>query len=144
MLGSRDDAEDVLQDAFVKAFLKLGTYREDASFGSWLKMIVINQCLDFLKKRKLKFVDADEESFPDLAEKPAAEMIIGLEAVHESIKRLPGGARIVVNLYLLEGFSHKETAKMLNISESTAKTQYHRAKILLREMLKDKVTDEKY
>jgi len=143
MLVNREDAEDILQEAFIQAFRRLDTFRGESSFGTWLKKIVINRCLDFLKKRKLSFMDSDEEKIPDSQDELLDEEQISPDMIHECIQSLPEGARVVVNLYLMEGFSHKDSAKMLGITESTAKTQYHRAKHLLRERINEKLLYEK-
>ena len=132
-----DDAEDVMQEAFLKAFTKLKTYRGEVSFGAWLKRIVINKALDFLRlKRELVSLDevGEIEEFQD---DPTETM----ETAHmaETIKRamfsLPEGYRIVLSLILLEGYDHEEVAGILNISNATSRTQYHRAKKKLIELL---------
>lgn len=134
MVSNQYDAEDIIQESFVSAFNNLSRFRGDSSFGSWLKRIVINKSITFLRKKKYEFteidnlhlvIDEDEYEMPEI--EPAK--------VHESIKTLPEKARLVLNLYLLEGYRHKEIAEMLDISESTSKSQYLRAKHLLREKL---------
>ncbi|MCK5168351.1 MAG: RNA polymerase sigma factor, partial [Bacteroidales bacterium] len=134
--------EDIIQESFVKAFNKLDSFRGDSSFGSWLKRIVINQSITFLRSKKQEFKEIDnlqivanendKENFPG----------IDLVMIHESIKTLPEKARVVLNLYLLEGYKHKKIAEMLNISESTSKSQYLRAKQLLREKLEKEIRYE--
>ena len=136
MVGSREDAEDLTQEVFAKAFHRLDSYRQDATLGAWLKRIAVNASLNFLRTAdRLKF-----ESFED--HKAQAELPtdspneqFDLRRVHEGIKQLPDGCRTVFNLYLLEGYDHREISSILGISESTSKTQYRRAKRLLRESL---------
>lgn len=137
MTGNKQDAEDVLQDAFFQAYVNINKLRSIDSFGSWIKKIVINQCLKFLRSRVL-FIDIDTvdqeiEDFPedDIQEYPT-------EQINKFIRELPDGCRIVFNLYLLENYSHKEIGEMLNISESTSKSQYQRARQLLQKKLKSK------
>ena len=138
MLNNETDAEDLLQNSFVDVFTKLHYFRFDSSIGAWIKRIVINNCINFLKKKRLKTVEMDERDV-------AAEIVdtsdwkeiqLSVDRVQEGIQRLPEGYRVVLTLYLLEGYDHKEIAEILNISSSTSKSQYSRAKKKLREILK--------
>lgn len=136
MLANKMDAEDVIQEAFVAAFRKIGDYRGESSFGSWLKRIVINHCINFLKRKKEFFQSLDEH--PEIARETVEderEYDFSPEQIQGAIKTLPQGARLVLNLFLLEGYKHRQIAGMLNISESTSKSQYQRAKVLLKEKL---------
>lgn len=136
LLANRMDAEDILQEAFVSAFRKIGDFRGDSAFGAWLKRIVINHCISFLKSKKQLFDDFSEnyENLPD--ENPENDNCrFEPEFLHEMIKSLPDGSRIVLNLFLLEDYKHREIAQMLGISESTSKSQYQRALMLLKEKL---------
>jgi RNA polymerase sigma factor (sigma-70 family) len=135
--GNKQDAEDVLQDAFFQAYVNINKLRSIDSFGSWIKKIVINQCLKFLRSRVL-FIDIDSlnQEFEDLPEDDIQEY--PMEQINKFIRELPDGCRIVFNLYLLENYSHKEIGEMLNISESTSKSQYQRARQLLQKKLKSK------
>lgn len=135
ILNNREEAEDVLQESFISAFKKIRQYDSKASFGSWLKRIVINRSLDTLKKRKLNFVPLDDT---DLAEEESfAEDNIeyDAEAIKKAIQQLPDGYRIVLTLYLFEDYSHKQIAEELNISEGTSKSQYSRARKKLIELI---------
>ncbi len=138
ILGHSAEAEDVLQDAFLEVFLRIHEYREDASFGVWLKRIVINKSISQLRKRKLDLVDTGE--FVDELKEEAEDFELDLdEALIDLIRRginaLSDGYRLVISLYLLEGYDHVEIAEILKISESTSKTQYLRAKSKLKEWL---------
>lgn len=137
MTGNKQDAEDVLQDAFFQAYVNIDKLRSLDSFGSWIKKIVINQSLKFLRSRVL-FIDIDtvDQEFEDLPEDDIQEYPI--EQINKLIRELPDGCRIVFNLYLLENYSHKEIGEMLKISESTSKSQYQRARQLLQKKLKSK------
>lgn len=137
MTGNKQDAEDVLQDAFFQAYVNIDKLRSFDSFGSWIKKIVINQSIKFLRSRVL-FIDIDtvNQEFEDLPEDDIQEYPI--EQINKFIRELPDGCRIVFNLYLLENYSHKEIGEMLNISESTSKSQYQRARQLLQKKLKSK------
>jgi RNA polymerase sigma-70 factor (ECF subfamily) len=142
IVGDPDDAEDVMQEAFLKAFLKLRTYRGEVSVGAWLKRIVINKALDFLRLRKerLSLEDVGEIEGEGAAE--AAEESLDpsttAEEIKEAIHSLPEGYRIVLSLILLEGYDHEEVSGILKISNATSRTQYHRARKKLMALLKEK------
>ena len=142
MVSNQYDAEDIIQESFVKAFNNLDSFRGESSFGSWLKRIVINQSITFLRSKKQEFTEIDNLQI--VADENKEDNFPGIDPtmVHESIKTLPEKARVVLNLYLLEGYRHKEIAEILNISESTSKSQYLRAKQLLREKLKKEIRYE--
>lgn len=138
MLNNRADAEDILQESFVKAFKNLKQFKYESSFGAWLKKIVINNCINHLKKRKLNWIAIEDAQF-DVSEETAENnqyQLPKIEQVKETIKKLPDGFRVVLTLYLFEGYDHKEISQILNISESTSKTQYYRAKNKLRQLIK--------
>lgn len=134
MVGNEVEAEDVMQEAFLKAFTKIDTYEGKVSFGAWLKKIVINRSLDQLKKRKVKFVELNEK-IPE--EEPVSIEIseIQMEQLKKAIQQLPDGYRVVLSLYLLEGYDHEEIAQILGISNVSSRSQYLRAKLKLRQML---------
>lgn len=139
MMDNRQDAEDMLQEAFYQVFKSIGTYREEATIGAWIKSIVVNKCLNQLKKKKQKFEEANDDlEFEE--EKPMDEQQFSytVQSIKQAIKNLPEGYRIVLSLYLFEGYSHKEIAHKLDISLSTVKTQYMRAKRKVREMVAEK------
>ncbi len=126
------EAEDVMQESFLSAFEKIDTYSGAVSFGAWLKKIVINRSLDILNKRKAIFEDIDthvgirDNSPDDIAQKE--ELDVRVEEVKEAINRLPDGYRIILSLYLLEGYDHDEIADILGINSSTSRSQLSRAK----------------
>jgi len=134
--GNQDDAEDVLQEAFISAFRNLNSYRGDSAFGAWLKRIVVNKAINTLNKKKHESIpDDDRWDVPE--EEAPAEYGDGLtvERVKKSIEQLPDGYRSVLSLYLLEGYDHQEIAEIMGISESTSKSQLNRAKGKLRELI---------
>lgn len=135
MLAHTPEAEDVLQVSFTKVFQQLHTFRNESSLGAWIKRIVVNTALEYLRtKRKLTFVAL--ENGQDMADEPMEEVYDWDAAMlHHAIKKLPDGCRVVFTLYALENLPHKSIAQTLNISESTSKTQYMRAKKLLKEHL---------
>jgi RNA polymerase sigma-70 factor (ECF subfamily) len=138
MLGDPAAAEDALQEAFVNAFRKLHLFEGRSSFGAWLKRIVINKCLSMLNKKQMFTEPIDERTMqePDHGNRGEAYHIdLSPNQVHQAIKSLPEGCRVVFTLYQLEGYDHQEIADILDVSISTSKSQFHRAKKLLRERL---------
>lgn len=133
---SEEDAEDVLQEAFISAFRNLESYRGDASFGSWIKRIVVNKAINLLKKRKLEVMQ-DDDDFDIPMEEPEEEYLpeLSVNKVRQCIESLPDGYRSVLSLYLIEGYDHQEIAEIMGITESTSKSQLNRAKNRLRELL---------
>lgn len=131
------EAEDIMQEAFLKAFDKLDTYSGKVSFGAWLKRIVINHSLDQIKKKKLDFKNVEEYPHEIKEEKEEQEDDITeqIEEIKSAIDQLADGYRIVLSLYLLEGYDHDEIGEILNISASTSRSQYTRAKNKLKEQL---------
>ncbi len=131
-----DEAQDVLQMSFVDAFKHLHQYNNTATMGSWLKRIVINRAISQLRKKKLMTESWDNQTheFPDDTA-PIEESILSIEKIKSAMNEMPEGYRVVLNLYLIEGYDHGEIADILQISTSTSKTQYHRAKHKLRALL---------
>jgi RNA polymerase sigma-70 factor (ECF subfamily) len=140
MMNNREDAEDMLQEAFVQAFQKLETFRNESSFGTWLKTITVHTCINALNKRKLDLKYFDEMHRFDAAEEEPEEALYTTENIMEAMNQLPEGGRIVFSLYLLEGYDHGEIAQILNITESTSKSQYMRAKRRVYELMKQTKT----
>jgi len=140
ILGSQEMAEDVLQEAFVSAFQNLKSYQGKASFGAWLKRIVVNRAISYLRKNQLELVMMDDRiDVEDDAAIDENELVLKVETIRTAIQKLPNGFRVVFSLYLLEGYDHKEIAEILQISESTSKSQYNRAKKKLKEILKEEI-----
>ncbi|MEJ2113417.1 MAG: RNA polymerase sigma factor [Flavobacteriaceae bacterium] len=132
------DAEDVLQDAFIKAFSKLHQFKNEVTFGAWLKRIVINKCIDFLKSKKQQLVDLEERHLKVVDtdnDKWLVEDTITIEEVKEAIEKLPDKYKYVVTLYLIEGYDHQEISEILDISEVTSRTQLSRGKVKLQKLL---------
>ena len=134
---SEADAKDVLQNSFVNIFKSIPTldYRGEAAFKMWMRKIVVNEALHFLKERKMlksklgmRVVELDleqaSETLPSDNEPSEAELLTP-EELHQLIRELPDGYRTVVNLYIFEGYSHRQIAKLLNVSESTSATQLY-------------------
>lgn len=135
ILNNREDAEDVLQESFLKAFKHLHQFNYQSTFGAWIKRIVINRSIDLLKSNnKLTFVA--ESAAPALSEYPAEDVSLEqqekLNLLYNALHQLPNGYRTVFSLYMLEGYDHKEIASILNIAESASISQLSRAKKKLR------------
>lgn len=138
MMKKREDAEDALQDAFVDVFRKLDTFRFESTLGAWIKRIVVNNCLNLLKKRKdfmVQLENAPELSTEEENVKDWEEQHLKVNLIKQAMQFLPSGYRVICSLYLFEGFDHQEIADLLDISVSTSKSQLHRAKIKLRKNL---------
>ena len=142
MLDHAGEAEDTLQEAFVDAFTHIGQFRQQSTFGAWLKQIVVNKAISQLRSRKMKWVEIDEwqaehedtllvEDGLDLQEEVEYEV----ERIRRTMQQLPEGYRVVMTLYLFEGYDHEEIGEVLGISEVTSRTQYLRAKRKLVEMM---------
>lgn len=139
------EAEDIMQESFLSAFEKIDSYSGTVSFGAWLKRIVINRSLDALGRRKAIFEDI--ESYVGIIDESPEETSINeeieskAEKIKTAIKELPDGYRIILSLYILEGYDHDEISEILNISSSTSRSQLSRAKSRL---LKDLQYNGKY
>ena len=135
------EAEDIMQEAFLAAFKNINKYKGEVSFGAWLKKIVINRSLDCLKKKKLELFSLDNE-IHKLSEEEVNENFEYSEEQIKSLKKgislLPTGYRIILNFYLLEGFDHEEIGDILNISPSTSRSQFLRAKKKLIQIISKK------
>ena len=142
MTGDQNEAEDILQDAFIKAFQEVHKLKNEKAFGGWLRRIVVNHCIDSTRKKKLVFVEM-EKIKDQYSEVDGVEENIDPGLIHAMIKKLPDGAREILVMRALEGYKHAEIGEQLGISESTAKTQYFRAKQLLAKMLNDWKDEER-
>ncbi len=132
IVNDRIEAEDIMQESFLSAFEKIDSYSGTVSFGAWLKKIVVNRSLDALGKRKAIFEDID--SYIGIIDDSSEETInneeneLKIEKIKMAINELPDGYRIILSLYILEGYDHDEISEILNISSSTSRSQLSRAK----------------
>lgn len=146
-ISNTAEAEDLVQDAFIKAFTKLHQYKAEVTFGAWLKRIVVNTCIDALKSKKqelelldevhLEVVDHDSNTWE-------VDDNILLKEVKLAIENLPDKYKYVVMLFLIEGYDHQEISEILNISEVASRTQLSRGKLKLQEQLKSKRYGTRY
>lgn len=136
------EAEDVMQEAFLSAFEKINSYSGAVSFGAWLKRIVVNRSLDALAKRKAVFEDIENHTgLRDDSPEDSnyrEELEAKVEEVKAAIEELPEGYRVILSLYLIEGYDHDEIAEMLRISSSTSRSQLSRAKQKLLNEIKNR------
>jgi RNA polymerase sigma-70 factor (ECF subfamily) len=140
MIGSVDDAEDLLQEVFLQAHRKLSGFRGDSALGTWLYRLTMNHCLDHLRARQVRMNRATESLDQEGAEEPiapapAVPAAVSRVDLERAINMLPDGARAVFLLHDVEGFEHREIAQILGISEGTSKSQVHKARMKLRMIL---------
>jgi RNA polymerase sigma factor (sigma-70 family) len=133
ILNNREDAEDILQETFIECFRSIATFRFESTFGAWLKKILINKCINHIKKRKIDLTLC--ENLPVNVAEEEEEVEYDTRKIFRGIEMLPDGYRIILTLYLLEGYDHSEISQILGITESTSKSQYSRAKDKLRNLL---------
>ena len=133
---NREDAEDMLQEGFIKVFSQMHTFRNQGAFEGWIRRIVVHTCINHLKKNK-KFNDSVDITYASGIEirEENIPSVIQAKQVVECIRLLPIGYRTVLNLYAVEGYTHKEIADMLDIEESTSRSQYTRARQMLEDVL---------
>ena len=132
----RMEAEDMLQNGFIKMFQKISNYRSDGSFEGWVRCIMVHSSIEYCRKhhKMLQVIDIDEGG-PELAVDPLASSNLGAGVLIKLIQQLAPGYRMVFNLYALEGYSHKEIAGMVGISEGASKSQLSRARSILKEQI---------
>jgi RNA polymerase sigma-70 factor (ECF subfamily) len=129
---SREDAEDMLQEAFIKVFTHIHTFQNKGSFEGWIRRIIVHTCINFLKRNR-KFnenIELSEADIVHVKEETLPSMMQAKQVV-ECIRLLPVGYRTVLILYAIEGYSHREIGEMLEIGESTSRSQYTRSKNML-------------
>jgi RNA polymerase sigma-70 factor (ECF subfamily) len=137
-MKDRAKAEDAMQEAFIKAFRKIGQFKGDVTFGSWLKRIVINTCLDAIKANKAEVIPLNEDviHIADVESDWEVSDDVSLTEIVQAIERLPENQKNAVRLFLMEGYDHKEISEILGITESASRTYLHRGKLQLKESLK--------
>jgi RNA polymerase sigma-70 factor (ECF subfamily) len=138
LLGNREDAADLTQDTFIEAFTKLDQFSYKATFGAWIKRIMVNRSVNFLQRNRIfsdletDLIEFDDEDYSENID----QLMIQLNS---SLQDLPEGCRVIFTLYYFEGYDHGEISSILHISESTSKSQLSRAKSLLRDLINIKV-----
>lgn len=143
ILNHDGEAEDALQDAFVDAFTHIQQFRQQSTFGAWLKQIVVNKAINHLRSRKMQWVELEEcendETKISHEETGFAEEEVNyeVERIKRAMRLLPEGYRVVLSLYLFEGYDHEEIGEVLGVSETTSRSQYLRGKRKLVELMKE-------
>jgi len=143
MLKNANEAEDLTQDVFIQLHRKIGSFRGDSAFTTWLHRLTVNQVLMHFRKRTVKFEKTTEEGeTPEQivlgSEKPGKMPVVDKIALENAIKQLPAGYKSVFVLHDIEGFEHEEVARILGCSVGTSKSQLHKARLKLRKLLKRK------
>ncbi len=134
--GNNDDAQDILQDGFVKVFRNLGMYRGDGSFEGWTRRIFVNTAIEhYRRKANVYPVTETHESILESRDMSALDSL-SIKDLHAIIQQLSPGYKTIFNLYVVEGYTHKEIADMMGISEGTSKSQLARAKAILQNIIK--------
>lgn len=133
---NKNDAQDILQEGFIKIFSQIHTFQNKGSFEGWVRRIIVNSCINYIKRNKKYSDNLDLIYATNIhAKQDSLSTILLAKQVVECIRLLPLGFRTVLNLYAIEGYSHKEIAEMLDIQESTSRSQYTRAKGILESIL---------
>ena len=144
IVNDEAEAEDVLQEAFLDAFTRIGDFRGDTTFGLWLKKIVINKSINCLRKRKAEFVSLDGVEVAEETTHDQQELEWKVEEIRSAVARLADGYRVVLTLYLFEGYDHEEISHILKISEVTSRSQLMRGKLKLKQLLEKKGERDEY
>jgi RNA polymerase sigma factor (sigma-70 family) len=145
IISRAEEAEDIMQEAFLSAFHKIRTYKGEVSFGAWLKKIVINKSIDALRQKKIRFEEITPEE-PDEARENGIDLVedndqtieMMVKRIKDAMKELPPGYQVVLSLALIEGYDHEEIAQILSIGKSTSRSQLVRAKRKLTEIINRK------
>ena len=145
-LKNHEDAKDAMQEGFLKAFLNIKSYKDTSTFGAWLKRIIINQCIDVLKKRQFitQSLEIENSQVVDDNDDWQFDSAITKQDITNAIDRLSEKYKTVISLYLLEGYDHEELSQILGIPVKTSRTQLRRAKLQLQDALKTKYNEARY
>jgi len=141
---SQQEAEDVLQESFIKVFRNLSGYRGESRLDYWIKRIVINTALNSQRKKLYMYPMVDIEDVKNEFDQSKTLSEFQMEELLKMIRELPAGCQTVFNLFAIEGYSHKEIAEMLDVSEGTSKSQFARARKLLQEKIAEEDKTERY
>ena len=135
----KEDAEDMLQEGFIKIFKRINSFENKGNFEGWMKRVMVHTCINYLKKNKKfsEIINLEYAQELEVKEESIASKLLGKQ-VMECLMMMPIGYRTVINLYAIEGYSHKEIGEMLEVGESTSRSQYIRGKNLLEAILINK------
>ena len=135
MVNNEIDAEDIIQNSFMDVFSKLHMFKFESSIGAWIKRIVINNTINFLKKRRLQISELNDQLQMPVEQEEIDDRHLEINSVKKALVKLPDGYRVVFNLYAFEGYDHKEIGKIIGVTEATSKSQYSRAKKKIKEII---------
>jgi RNA polymerase sigma-70 factor (ECF subfamily) len=144
MVNNALDAEDLLQQSFIDVYTKMDSFRYESSIGAWIKRIVVNNCINFLKKRRLHLESLDDRFHQVAEQEPVEDVHLNVNSVKKAMTDLPDGYRVVFSLYMFEGYDHAEIGEILGITEATSKSQFSRAKKKLKELLEGQPLVNRY
>lgn len=136
MVNNESDAEDIIQHSFMDVFSKLHMFKFESSIGAWIKRIVINNTINFLKKRKLQISELNDQIQTSVQDDQVDDVHMEIDRIKNALGKLPDGYRVVFNLYAFEGYDHKEIGEIIGVTEATSKSQYSRAKKKIKEILR--------
>jgi RNA polymerase sigma-70 factor (ECF subfamily) len=140
-----EDAKDAMQDGFLKAFVNINNYKSDFTFGAWLKRIIINTCLDVLKKQSVEFSDIEVERVEVIDNSDwSFDTSISKEDILKAIEKLKSKYKVIINLYVIEGYDHEEISHILDIPIKTSRTHLRRGRLQLQDLLKTKYNEARY
>lgn len=131
---NRSDAEDILQEGFIRVFQNIGQFRADGSLEGWIRKIMVRSAINFLNKNKTILLDLEPEQIGEIPSDSKNEEDFQENEIMKMLNSMPDGYKTIINLFAIEGYSHKEIGKMLGIAESTSRSQYARAKEMLIKM----------
>ena len=144
-LKNEEEAKDAMQDGFIKAFTKLETFNGTVSFGAWLKKIIINQCIDVLKRNRVETISIEEQVLEVVDDESwKFDIKYSKETIINAIHSLKDKYKLILQLYLIEGYDHIEISEIAEIPIKTSRTNLRRGKILLREVLKKGKSEARY
>jgi RNA polymerase sigma factor (sigma-70 family) len=138
IVNDKDEAEDIFQETFLKSVKNIKNFENETAYASWLKRVIINSSIDFVRKKKIEFLTIEVAERIEDVENINDDIIYDINTIKACILELPDGYRIIISLYLFEDYQHKDIAAALNISEGTSKSQYNRAKKKLIQLIKQK------
>jgi RNA polymerase sigma-70 factor (ECF subfamily) len=136
-LGNKDEAQDAMQEAFIRVFKSIQNLRADGHLGGWIRKITVNECLKLLKKR-VSLTDIEKAIDLPIYIDPNVSQSLAVEEILKELNKIPEHYKIIFNLYEIEGYSHKEISVMLDIGESTSRTKLMRAKQMVQDLFNDR------
>lgn len=139
LVGDGMLAEDILQEAFVEVFKNIGKFKGESTPGAWIKRIVVNKCITHLRKRKIHLTELEEVTHITDVASEEIEPTYEVQQIKMAMDQLPHGYKVVFSLYAMEGYDHEEISEILDISVSTSKSQYHRAKKKIKELIRQEL-----